>query len=47
VGEADAIRARAAEAATAGTTEILYVPSGPDPLREADAFFRAMWSGRS
>lgn len=42
VGEAGAIRARAEEAAAAGATEILYVPAGPDPLREAEAFFRAM-----
>jgi 5,10-methylenetetrahydromethanopterin reductase len=42
VGEAEAIRKRADEAAAAGATEILYVPSGDDLLREAEAFYRAM-----
>ncbi len=42
VGEADAIRKRADEAAAAGTTELLFVPSGDDLIREAEAFFGAM-----
>ena len=47
VGEADAIRKRVDEAAAAGTTEILYVATGPDPLRDAEAFMRAVGSARS
>jgi 5,10-methylenetetrahydromethanopterin reductase len=42
VGEAEAIRARAAQAKAAGTTELLFVPSGDDLVREAEAFFRAV-----
>jgi 5,10-methylenetetrahydromethanopterin reductase len=46
VGEADAIRKRADEAAAAGTTELLYVPSGDDLIREAEAFFGALERAR-
>ncbi|MEZ4334368.1 MAG: LLM class flavin-dependent oxidoreductase [Myxococcota bacterium] len=42
VGEAESIRARAVEAGAAGATELLYVPSGDDPEREAEAFIAAV-----
>jgi len=38
VGEADAIRAKLAEAEAAGTTEIIYAPSGTDIERELRVF---------
>jgi 5,10-methylenetetrahydromethanopterin reductase len=38
VAEADAIRAKIAEAEAAGTTEIIYAPSGPDLARELRVF---------
>ncbi len=38
VGEADAIRTKLAEAEAAGTTEIIYAPSGPDIERELRVF---------
>jgi 5,10-methylenetetrahydromethanopterin reductase len=38
VAEADAIRAKIAEAEAGGTTEIIYAPSGPDIERELRAF---------
>jgi 5,10-methylenetetrahydromethanopterin reductase len=42
VDEAEKIRVRAKEAAAAGTTELLFVPSGENLVREAEAFFRAV-----
>ena len=42
VGEAANIRARAKEAEAAGTTDLLFVPSGDDVVREAEAFFAAV-----
>jgi 5,10-methylenetetrahydromethanopterin reductase len=42
VGEAESIRARAVEAGAAGSTELLYVPSGDDLEREAEAFIAAV-----
>ena len=42
VGEAEAIRTRARQAKEAGTTELLFVPSGDDLVREAEAFFGAL-----
>lgn len=44
VDEAEAIRARARQAKAAGTTELLFVPSGDDLAREAEAFFGAVGS---
>ena len=44
VGDAADVRARAEKARAAGTTEILYVPSGDDLVREAEAFFGAVGS---
>jgi 5,10-methylenetetrahydromethanopterin reductase len=44
VGDAADVRARAEKARAAGTTEILYVPSGDDLAREAEAFFGAVGS---
>lgn len=41
VGDADDIRARVAAAGTAGSTEILYTPAGPDLDREIRAFAAA------
>lgn len=41
VAEADAIQARLQEAAAAGSTEIIYAPSGPDIERELGAFAKA------
>jgi len=41
VGDDDRIRARIADAAAAGATEILFAPSGPDIPRELRAFARA------
>ena len=38
VAEADAMKAKIAEAEAAGTTEIIYAPSGPDIERELRAF---------
>ena len=38
VAEADGIRAKIAEAEAAGTTEIIYAPSGPDIARELRIF---------
>lgn len=38
VAEADGIRAKLAEAEAAGTTEIIYAPSGPDIERELRVF---------
>jgi 5,10-methylenetetrahydromethanopterin reductase len=37
-GEADALRARLAELADRGVTEIAYQPKGPDIARELTAF---------
>jgi 5,10-methylenetetrahydromethanopterin reductase len=42
VGEAEDIRARAKQAEAAGATELLFVPSGDDLVREARAFFGAV-----
>lgn len=42
VAEADAIRQKVAEAEAAGTTEIIYAPSGPDIARELRAFMEAV-----
>lgn len=42
VGEAANIRSRAKEAEAAGTTDLLFVPSGDDAVREAEAFFAAV-----
>lgn len=42
VGEAESIRACALEAQSAGTTELLYVPSGDLLEREAEAFIGAV-----
>ncbi len=41
VAEADGIRAKIAEAEAAGTTEIMYAPSGPDIERELRVFAEA------
>ena len=41
VAEADAMKAKIAEAEAAGTTEIIYAPSGPDIARELRTFARA------
>ncbi len=41
VAEPDGIRAKIAEAEAAGTTEIIYAPSGPDVKRELRAFAKA------
>lgn len=45
VGDADDIRRRIASAAASGTTEIIYNPAGPDPLREIRAFADAAIAG--
>lgn len=42
VAEADAIRQKVAEAEAAGTTEIIYAPSGPDIARELRVFMEAV-----
>jgi len=44
VGDADDYRRRAKEAEAAGTTELLFVAGGDDPLREAEAFHAAVGS---
>ena len=41
VGDAGYIRERVSEAGESGTTEIIYNPAGPDPLREIRAFAEA------
>lgn len=41
VGDAAAIRERVAAAGESGTTEVIYNPGGPDPLREIRAFAEA------
>ncbi len=41
VAEADAITTKLEEAAAAGSTEIIYAPSGPDIERELSAFAKA------
>lgn len=38
VGEPDRIRELVADSGAGGTTEIIYNPAGPDPLREISAF---------
>ena len=35
------IRNKIAEAGESGTTEIIYNPAGPDPLREIETFAKA------
>jgi len=35
IAEPDALRARAEQAGASGVTELLYTPSGPDPVGEA------------
>ncbi len=42
VGEAEALRARATEAAAAGTTEILYTPAGDDLIGQLESFHAAL-----
>ena len=42
VADAEAMRAKVAEAKVAGATEIIFAPSGPDVGRELSAFARAM-----
>lgn len=42
VAEADAMRAKAEEAAAAGSTEILYTPAGDALLPQAEAFYDAL-----
>jgi 5,10-methylenetetrahydromethanopterin reductase len=37
-GDAASVRERLVDAATAGITEILYTPAGPDVERELEAF---------
>jgi 5,10-methylenetetrahydromethanopterin reductase len=44
VGVAEDIRSRVAAAGASGTTEIIYNPAGPDPLREIRAFAEATLS---
>lgn len=44
VGDAANILARAQEAKAAGTTDLLFVATGDDPLREATAFYEAVRS---
>ena len=46
VGEAGSIRVRAKDAVVAGATELLFVATGGDPVREAEAFFGATESIR-
>ncbi len=41
VGDTAYIRNKIAEASESGTTEIIYNPAGPDPLREIEAFAKA------
>ena len=41
VGDAGYIRERVSEAGESGTTEIIYNPAVPDPLREIRAFAEA------
>ena len=41
VGDPAYIRNKIAEASESGTTEIIYNPAGPDPLREIEAFAKA------
>ena len=41
VGDAGYIRERVSEAGESGTTEIIYNPAGPAPLREIRAFAEA------
>ena len=41
VGDPAYIRNKVAEASESGTTEIIYNPAGPDPLREIEAFAEA------
>ena len=41
VGDAGYIRERVSEAGKSGTTEIIYNPAGPDPLREIRTFAEA------
>ena len=47
VGESEAVRARAEEAAAAGVTEILYTPAGGDLVGQAETFYRAVESVQS
>jgi len=42
VGDAADFRKRAEQAVAAGSTELLFVASGPEPLREAEAFMSAV-----
>ncbi len=42
VAPADQIRERAEAVAASGVTELLYTPAGPDPVREVEAFARAV-----
>lgn len=44
VADAATLAERAAESAAAGTTEILYTPSGNDLAREAESFYHAVES---
>ena len=47
VGEAEAVRKRAEESASAGVTELLYTPAGDDMLGQAETFFAAVDPVRS
>ena len=44
-GTADRIRARVAELAELGVTEVVYQPAGPDIRRELETFIEAARSG--
>lgn len=44
VAEADAMRAKAEEAAAAGSSEILYTPAGDELLEQAESFYAAVGS---